>query len=66
MEGPPFSVKNEELRRHYADNYDLTLMASTDVSGGLKGKCLAKENAWLLRSKRSIHTLRSNCTEQPH
>jgi thiopurine S-methyltransferase len=66
MEGPPFSVKNEELRRHYAENYDVTLMASTDVSGGLKGKCPAKENAWLLKSKRSIYTMRSNYTEQPH
>jgi thiopurine S-methyltransferase len=48
MEGPPFSVSNDEVKRHYAANYQLTLIASTDVAGGLKGKCPAKENVWLL------------------
>jgi thiopurine S-methyltransferase len=48
MEGPPFSVSNEEVKRNYADKYDLTLIASTDVAGGLKGKCPAKENVWRL------------------
>jgi thiopurine S-methyltransferase len=51
MQGPPFSIRNEEVHRHYADTYELTLTASTDVSGGLKGKCAAKENVWLLKSK---------------
>ena len=51
MQGPPFSIPNEEVRRHYTDNYEVTLMASTDVAGGLKGKCAAKENVWRLRSK---------------
>lgn len=51
MEGPPFSVSNEEVKRHYTANYDLTLIASTDVSGGLKGKCAAKENVWLLKNE---------------
>ena len=49
MEGPPFSVSNEEVKRYYTVNYDVTLIASTDVSGGLKGKCAAKENVWLLK-----------------
>ena len=49
MEGPPFSVSNEEVKRYYTVNYELTLIASTDVSGGLKGKCAAKENVWLLK-----------------
>ena len=51
MQGPPFSIRNEEVHRHYADQYEVTLMARTDVSGGLKGKCPAKENVWRLRSK---------------
>jgi len=51
MQGPPFSVRNEEVHRHYAGNYELTLMASTDVPGGLKGKCAAKEVVWRLTSK---------------
>jgi len=50
VEGPPFSVSNEEVKRHYSDKYELTLSASTDVSGGLKGKCPARENVWLLKN----------------
>ena len=49
MEGPPFSISKEEVSRHYSDSYDLSLLVSTDVVGGLKGKCAAKENVWLLR-----------------
>lgn len=48
MDGPPFSVRNDEVKRHYAANYDVTLIESTDVAGGLKGKVAAKENVWLL------------------
>lgn len=49
MEGPPFSVTSEEVKRHYAGKYDLRLIASTEVLGGLKGKCAATENVWLLK-----------------
>jgi len=49
MEGPPYSVTSEEVKRHYAGKYDLRLIASTEVPGGLKGKCAAKENIWLLK-----------------
>ena len=49
MEGPPFSISKEEVDRHYSDSYDLSFLASNDVVGGLKGKCAAKENVWLLR-----------------
>ena len=48
MKGPPFSVSNEEVVRHYKDSYDLTFIGSADVAGGLKG-CAAKENVWLLK-----------------
>jgi thiopurine S-methyltransferase len=50
MAGPPFSISNEEVNQHYSGSYDLTLMASTNVPGGMKGKCAAKENVWLLKS----------------
>lgn len=50
MQGPPFSVSNKEVNQHYRDRYDLTLLASTNVSGGLKGKCAAIENVWLLKN----------------
>ena len=46
---PPFSVSNEEVNRLYQNSYDLILLASVDVVGGLKGKCAAKENVWLLK-----------------
>lgn len=48
MAGPPFSVSSTEVKQQYGDRYDLTLIASTEVAGGLKGKCAAKENVWLL------------------
>ena len=49
MEGPPFSVASEEVTRHYGANYAVTLLENTDVAGGLKGKCPARENVWLLQ-----------------
>lgn len=48
-EGPPFSISHEEVRRHYAHRYQLRLLTSEDVPGGLKGKCTATEHVWLLR-----------------
>jgi thiopurine S-methyltransferase len=48
MPGPPFSVTNAELVNHYGNNYVMTLLFSGDVEGGLKGRCLATENVWLL------------------
>jgi thiopurine S-methyltransferase len=51
MEGPPFSVSNEEVNQHYEDSYELTLLSSLNVPGGLKGQCPAKENIWVLRKK---------------
>ncbi|MGF1482057.1 MAG: thiopurine S-methyltransferase [Cyanophyceae cyanobacterium] len=51
MEGPPFSIGNEEVNQHYGESYAVSLIASTDVPGGLKGKCAAKENIWLLQNR---------------
>ncbi len=50
MEGPPFSISNEEVNQHYRGSYHLTPIASVNVPGGLKGKCAAKENVWLLQN----------------
>jgi thiopurine S-methyltransferase len=50
IDGPPFSISKEEVNQHYADSYDLTHIASADVSGGMKGKCAAIENVWLLKN----------------
>ena len=49
MDGPPFSVSNEEVNHLYGDSFDLTLVSSTDVPGGLRGKFQANEAVWLLR-----------------
>jgi thiopurine S-methyltransferase len=49
LDGPPFSVSDEEVGRHYLESYDLELLASVEIKGGLKGKCPAAENVWLLK-----------------
>ena len=49
MPGPPFSISNAELVEHYGNSYDLQLLASASIPGGLKGKCPATENLWLLK-----------------
>ena len=50
MDGPPFSISDEEIEAHYRDHYDLAKLASVEVAGGLKGKCPARENVWLLQN----------------
>lgn len=49
MSGPPFSVGRDEVRRHYRDRHEVSLIASHEVVGGLKGQCAASEDVWLLR-----------------
>jgi thiopurine S-methyltransferase len=51
LDGPPFSVSSADVGRHYHESYDLKLLASAEIKGGLKGKCAAAESAWLLRKK---------------
>lgn len=51
MPGPPFSITNAELVKHYGKTYKLVLLNSQSVPGGLKGKCPAIENVWLLKEK---------------
>lgn len=48
MQGPPFSISNEEISQLYKNSYNVTLAASIDIAGGIKGKHKAKENVWLL------------------
>jgi thiopurine S-methyltransferase len=50
ISGPPFSISSEEVSQYYKNVYDLTLLASANIPGGLKGKCTAKENVWLLQN----------------
>ena len=52
MEGPPFSVSEEEIRKHYGQRYDIAVLTSLDVPGGLKGRCPATERVYLLTKGR--------------
>jgi thiopurine S-methyltransferase len=51
MTGPPFAVSDDEVAIHYDSYYAVTLTASAEVPGGLKGRCAARENAWLLTKR---------------
>ena len=51
LAGPPFSISDDEVRRHYGDRYDLTRLESGPLAGGLKGKYPATENVWLLKPR---------------
>ena len=53
MNGPPFSVSNDEVSDRYQADYQLILLKSISVPGGLRGKCAATENVWHLSSKLS-------------
>lgn len=53
-EGPPFSVSNQEVERHYRDSHELTLLESKEVPGGLKGQCAAQENVWVMRPRSAL------------
>lgn len=63
QDGPPFAISNREINQHYQDAYEIHLLASEEVEGGLKGQCDAVENVWLLQEalkkqvfdERSIH-----------
>lgn len=47
--GPPFSVCADTVKQHYQASYGLTLLASEEVAGGLKGQCAATEHVWWLK-----------------
>ncbi|OZG72180.1 thiopurine S-methyltransferase [Hahella sp. CCB-MM4] len=49
MEGPPFSVNADEVRQHYAGNYEVTCIGNEFCSDGLKGQWDVTEDVWLLR-----------------
>lgn len=49
--GPPFCVNAAEIRAHYEDSYQLTLLADVAVTGGLKGQCPAQEQVWHLQTR---------------
>lgn len=48
MDGPPFSVNEDEVKQLYAAAYRLESAESKIIAGGLKGKVASTETAWLL------------------
>lgn len=49
MEGPPFSVNENEVTQHYGAIYQLKSVDIKNVTGGLTGKIASVETAWLLQ-----------------
>jgi len=49
MDGPPFSVTEDEVARCHAAQYAIEVLADAEVPGGLKGIVAAREKAMLLR-----------------
>lgn len=52
MDGPPFSVNEDEVKQLYGAAYRLNSAESKIIAGGLKGKVASTENAWLLHKIR--------------
>lgn len=51
MDGPPFSVVPAEVNQLYGRDFSPGLIATSEVPGGLKGKCAATESVWLLQPR---------------
>jgi thiopurine S-methyltransferase len=49
MDGPPFSVSENEVMQHYEVAYQLKPVETKSVTGGLKGKVASTETVWLLQ-----------------
>jgi thiopurine S-methyltransferase len=48
LPGPPFSVVAAEIKQHYAQHYNLTLLYNQPLIGGLKGRVDALQQVWLV------------------
>lgn len=49
IQGPPFSVSDDDIKTRYQKYYDLTCLEDIIVTGGLKGHDIAREKVWYLR-----------------
>lgn len=49
MQGPPFDVREPEIRRLYGSSHDIVLLEQEEVAGGLKNFCPAQQAVWLLQ-----------------
>jgi thiopurine S-methyltransferase len=48
MDGPPFSLTEDHIKKHYQHQYHIQLLYSEPVKGGIKGLYTANEDIWLL------------------
>ena len=48
MQGPPFSISEDEVLSHYEDIYSVKSLETIEVPNGLKGQCDAIERVWYL------------------
>ncbi len=48
-DGPPFSVRENELKRYYSENYQLKHVAQEKIAGGFQGKVEAEITTWILQ-----------------
>ncbi len=48
MKGPPFPITEQEVKSHYQDRYQVTLLKCYEMPDGLKDKKPVQEIAWLL------------------
>ncbi len=49
MDGPPFSISEDEIKQHYGTSYQLKSVETKSVVGGFKGKVASTETVWLLQ-----------------
>lgn len=63
--GPPFAISNKELNEKYSNTYEMTLLSSQDLVGGLKGKCEAVENVWLLKKLTTEQVFEQQTIKKP-
>ncbi|MBC3872677.1 thiopurine S-methyltransferase [Undibacterium flavidum] len=49
IDGPPFSISEQEVREHYGETYKISMVDRAEVEGGLKGKVPSSESVYLLR-----------------
>ena len=59
IDGPPFSITEEEVKQHYANAYELKSVDHKEIVGGLKGKIASSENVYLLQKLNNICSLTS-------
>ena len=49
VQGPPFSVRADEVARHYDADYELIELLREDIPGGLRGQASAQDVMWCLK-----------------